>query len=206
MNDEQDVTIEPEENKKGKPVSDSASSATPTESDDVVMEDEMETPDQIKKLREKLKKAVAEKQEYLDGWQRERAQFANLRKQDEKDKKEFIKFAKEEVVTDLIPVLESFEMARSNKEVWEKVDKNWRMGVEYIHSQLKQILESHGVTEVNPEGQDFDPMRDEAVEYIPVENKDQNNKIVQVIQKGYNLNGKAIKAPRVKVGEFKKTE
>src|SRR5581483_10539477 len=98
-----------------------------TESEDVVMEEELEPQDQLKKLREKLKKCVEEKQEYLDGWQRERAQLANLRKQEEKERKEFIKFANENLLSDLLPVLDSFHMAFANKEAWEKVDKNWRL-------------------------------------------------------------------------------
>jgi molecular chaperone GrpE len=160
--------------------------------------------DIVKDLREKLKKAIAEKQEYLNGWQRSKAEFVNARKRDEEDKKEFVKFAKVDLVEQLIPVLESFESARANKAAWESVDKNWRMGVEYIHSQLLKTLQDNGLEEVNPLGQKFDPMRDEAVSYDPVDDESKDHVITEVIQKGYNLNGKNIKAPRVKVGEFKK--
>ena len=86
----------------------------------------------IKKLREKLKKAESEKQEYLTGWQRDKAEFINARKRDQEDKQSFIKFANENLVSELIPVMESFDMAMGNKEAWETVDKNWRIGVEYI--------------------------------------------------------------------------
>jgi molecular chaperone GrpE (heat shock protein) len=160
--------------------------------------------DIVKDLREKLKKAVQEKQEYLDGWQRAKADFINARKRDEESRKEVIKFAGENLITELIPVLESFEMARANKEAWEAIDKNWRMGVEYIHSQLLKILQDNGLTEIDPIGQKFDPLRDEAVSYEPVTDEKQDHVITQVVQKGYSLHGKSIKAPRVKVGEFKK--
>ncbi len=160
--------------------------------------------DIVKDLREKLKKAIAEKQEYLDSWQRAKADFVNARKRDEDDKREFRKFAAENVIQELIPVLESFEMARANKEAWEAVDKNWRMGIEYIQTQLLKTLQDNGLTELNPEGQKFDPMRDEAVSYEPVTDEKLDHVITKVIQKGYTLNGKSIKAPRVIVGEFKK--
>ncbi len=165
--------------------------------DSVVAEESAQ--EAIKNLREKLKKAIEEKQEYLTGWQKAKADFINARKRDEESQKEFIKYSNEGMITELIPVLDSFNMAMGNKEVWEKVDKNWRMGVEYIANQLKKTLEDHGLKEIDPIGQKFDPMRDEAVEYISGE----QDKIVEVIQKGYSLNGKIIKAPRVKVGESK---
>ena len=170
--------------------------------DSVVSEENAQAA--IKKLRVQLKKALAEKQEYLTGWQKDKAEFVNARKRDQDSQKDFIKFSNENLLTELIPVLDSFSMAFGNKEAWEKVDKNWRVGVEYISNQLKKVLEEHGVTELDPTGQKFDPMRDEAVEYMPVTDEKQDHAVVVVIQKGYSLNGKIIKAPRVKVGEFKK--
>lgn len=171
----------------------------------VSLEEEGNPKETIKKLREQLRKCGEEKQEYLTGWQRAKADFINARKRDEESQKEFIKFAKEDVVVEILPVLQSFEMAMGNKEAWEKADKNWRTGVEYICTQLKQILEAQGLKEVNPIGLDFDPLRDEAIEYLPVEKENEHNKIVSVIQKGYLFNGKSVQPPRVKVGEFKKS-
>ena len=158
----------------------------------------------IKKLREKLKKAEAEKSEYLVGWQRAKADLINARKRDEADRAEFTKYANERLIEELIPTLESFDLAMGNKEVWEKVDKNWRIGVEYIYSQLKKALSDAGLVEIDPTGQPFDHARDEAAEYVPVADESQNNKVIAVIQKGYTLNGKPMRPPKVKVGEFKK--
>ncbi len=158
----------------------------------------------VKKLREKLKKCEAEKMEYLTGWQRAKADSINARKREEEERKNFVKFSNEGLIDSLIPVLESFDMAMGNKEVWENVDKNWRVGVEYIYSQLKKALSDAGLDEVNPIGQIFDHNRDEAAEYVPVESEADNHKILTVLQKGYNLNGKAMRPPKVKVGEFKK--
>ena len=171
--------------------------------DDSVVSDE-NAQATVKKLRAGLKKALAEKQEYLTGWQKDKADFVNARKRDQDSQKDFIKFSNENLLTELIPVLDSFNMAFGNKETWEKVDKNWRVGVEYIANQLKKVLEEHGVIELDPTGQKFDPMRDEAVEYVPMTDAAQEHAVVTVIQKGYSLNGKVIKAPRVTVGEFKK--
>ena len=157
----------------------------------------------LKKLREKLKKAEEKAQEYLTGWQKERAEGINLRKRLEEEKKEFAKYAKEDIATELMAVLDSFEAAFKNKATWEKVDKNWRQGVEYIHTQLINVLGNHGISVINPLGEKFDPQQDEAVEMIPVEDKKDDGKIVEVISVGYKLRDKIIRAPKVKVGEFK---
>jgi len=171
--------------------------------DDSVLAEEA-AAETIKKLREKLKTTQKERDEYLAGWQRAKADLINARQRDETDKKEFVKFANERLVDGLIPVLDSFELAFNNKESWEKADKNWRDGVEFIYNQLKKALADVGLEEINPFGKMFDPTRDEASEYSPVESESDNHKILAVIQKGYMLNGRPLRPPKVKVGEFKK--
>src|SRR3989344_2406446 len=170
--------------------------------DSVIAEESAE--ETIKKLRLKLKKTLEEKQEYLTGWQRTKADFINARKRDEELQKDFIKYSNESLISSLIPVLESFNMAMGNKESWEKADRNWRVGVEYIANQLKKVLEESGLKEINPVGQKFDPNRDEVVEYVRVSDQKQDHIIISVIHKGFSLNEKVLKAPQVKVGEFKK--
>ena len=174
-------------------------------SDDIVMDEETEAPEVlVKKLKEKIKTLEKEKQEYMNGWQRERADFANYKKRIENEKIEVIKFANENLIAELLTVIESFDMAFSNKEIWEKVDKNWRIGVEYIHSQFLKILKENGLVEIDPVGQKFDPSLHVADEMKQVENEKENGIILKVNKKGFNLNGRVIVAPKVVVGEFKK--
>ncbi|MEK7213896.1 MAG: nucleotide exchange factor GrpE [Patescibacteria group bacterium] len=160
----------------------------------------------VKTLKEKLKKAIEEKQEYLNNWQKDKAEFMNARKRDQEVQKDFARFLNESLISELIPVLDSFNMAMGNKEVWEKADKNWRTGVEYIANQLKKVLEDFGLKELNPIGLPFDPMRDEAIEHEQVDDEKKNHIVTFVISKGYELNGKVLKAPKVKVGEWKKID
>jgi molecular chaperone GrpE (heat shock protein) len=170
--------------------------------DDIVMEDEQAPGDQIKKLRAKLKKALEEKQDYLDKWQRAQAEFLNARKRDQEEKAQFAKFAKEDLISQIIPVLEGFDMARSNKDAWEKVDPNWRKGVESLHALLLKVMAENDLKELNPIGEKFDPMRDEAIAHEPVDSPEKDHVILDVVQKGYSLAGKVVKAPRVKVGDY----
>lgn len=188
---------------KATPDSESTVDYDSADLDDSVVAEES-AGETIKKLRAKLKASETEKQEYLTGWQRAKADFVNARKRDEEDRKSFIKFANEKLVEDLIPVLESFDMAMGNKEAWEKADKNWRVGVEYIYSQLQKALSENGITEVNPINQKYDHNLHEAVSYEPVTDEKLDHIIIGVIHKGYSLNGKLVKVPKVKVGEFKK--
>ena len=76
--------------------------------------------------------------------------------------------------------------------------------MEFIYNQLKKALADVGLEEINPFGKMFDPTRDEASEYLPVESESDNHKILAVFQKGYSLNGRPLRPPKVKVGEFKK--
>lgn len=170
--------------------------------DSVVAEEAM--GETIKKLRDKVKQLEAEKQEYLTGWQRAKADLINARKRDDEERKEFAKYASEAVIADIIPVLDSFTMAMGNKEAWEKADKNWRVGVEYIYSQLLKALSENGLKELNPVGEVYDHNKHEAIAHEPVTDEKQHDRVVQVIQKGYELNGKLLKVPKVKVGEYKK--
>lgn len=173
--------------------------------DDIVIDEDVEDTgdDTVKKLRAKLKKAIEEKQDYLDKWQRDKAEFINSRKRDQEEKIQFIKFSEENLINELIPVLDSFDMAMGNKEAWEKADKNWRVGVEYIYSQLLNVLTNHGLEKISPLGKTFDPKEHHSVAVIKTDNPEEDHKILEVVSPGYLLNGKVIKAAQVKVGEFK---
>ncbi|MCI0542284.1 nucleotide exchange factor GrpE [bacterium] len=158
----------------------------------------------VKKLREKLHVCQKEKEEYLTGWQRAKADYVNARKDEEKTRGEFAKMANKEVLLDMIAVADSFEQAQANREAWEKIDKNWRVGVEYIYSQLLSTLERHGLAQVNPVGEKFDPKIHTSVRSVPTEKEEDDEKIVAVIQKGYSLGGTLIRSPKVEVAVWGK--
>lgn len=173
--------------------------------DDVLFEADdnfAKTEGKISELKERLKKCLAERKEYLDGWQRAKADFLNFKKGEEKSKDDFVKFAKESLISELIPTLDSFVMAFSNKEAWEKADKNWRVGIEYIYSQLLATLMANGLEEISPKQESFDPFKHDCAETVPVSEEKMDGMIIETIRNGYSLNGKIIRAAKVKVGEF----
>ncbi len=159
----------------------------------------------IKALKEKLKTSQKERQEYLEGWQRTKADYANARKDEEKSRAEFVKFSKEEVIRDILPALDSFHSAFSNKASWEKVDLNWRMGVQYIYSQLLTALEKNGISLIEPKaGEPFDTLRHESIATVQTPNEKENHTVAEVVQKGYLLHGKIVQPAKVKLAEYTK--
>lgn len=160
--------------------------------DEIVYEESEFAEDKIKSSKDKLKACEAQKQEYLDGWQRAQADIINIKRRVEEEKREFAKYANENLILDILSTLDSFDMAFKNKESWEAVSENWRKGVEFIYNQLLATLRNYGVEELNPIGEEFDPKKHHAVE-------GDEGKIIEVVLKGYSLNGKIIRPAQVKV-------
>lgn len=174
-----------------------------TEFEEVNEEGEVDARTTIKKLREKIKKLESEKKEYLDLSQRTRADYMNFKKEVESSRAEVKKFATKNLISELLPVLDAYDMAQVNKDAWEKVDQNWRVGIEYIFNQMKGVLEKEGVTQFGAVGELFNPELHESMEHVPVDDESKNNTIVQVLQKGYKMADTILRPARVKTGEYK---
>ena len=167
----------------------------------------------LKKFRADLKACKKENYElnatsieYLTGWQKERAEFINYKKQEEDRKANFSEAMCEHILTRFLTVIDSFNMAFANKEAWNKIDENWRKGVEHIYNQMNMIFEEYGVKPMGEVGENFDPNIHESVEMIPTDKKDEDHKVSEVIQKGYKLGDRVIRPARVNLYEFKEKE
>ena len=160
----------------------------------------------LKKLRADLKQAKKEKEEYLTGWQKERADFANYKKDEETRKAVFSEAVRERILTRFLSVVDSFNMAMANKEVWAKVDTNWRVGVEHIYSDLLKIFEEYGVKSVGEAGESFDPNIHQSIDMVATDKKELDHKVAQVIQRGYKLGERIMRPARVNVYELKNGE
>lgn len=178
--------------------------------DDVVFEDTAEgegealSKDKIKKLRDDLKTVTAEKADYLANWQKERADFINYKKGEDERKKQTLEYAREGFTEELLPVLDAYDMMSANKEAWEKVDKAWRQGVEYIHSQLLKVLADNGISEIAPiEGDAPDSTLHDLIDTVPTNDATKDHTIASVMQKGYKMASRVIRPARVKVYEKK---
>lgn len=172
--------------------------------EEIVSEEDLENQTGIvKKIRQKLKKCEQEKQEYLEGWQRTKADFVNNQKQNEKEKEEFIKFATQNLISELLPSLDNFKSALETQ-ITESTSTEWRKGVENTYKEFKKILSQNGLEEINPEPHSkFDPNLHDAVNLEEVNDQEEDGKVTAVMQKGFKLNGRVIRAAKVKVGEYK---
>ncbi|MEY2672106.1 MAG: hypothetical protein RL687_523 [Candidatus Parcubacteria bacterium] len=94
-------------------------------------------------------------------------------------------------------------MAISNKEVWEKVDSNWRNGMEYVYQQFYRTIESYGISKIDMVNVPFDHNIHEAIENIDTEDQSKDHTVAQVIQSGYKMGDKVVRPARVKVYAFK---
>ncbi len=159
----------------------------------------------LKKLRLDLKVARAEKEEYLNGWQKERADFANYKKSEDDRNAVYKENLREHILNRFLTVADSFNMAFANREAWEKVDENWRRGVEYIYSQMSSVFEEYGVKEIGVEGEVFDPNLHESIDTIEASDKTQDHTIAKVIQKGYKMGNRVIRPARVNVYGYKES-
>lgn len=167
------------------------------------MGDELKDKAKLKKLREELKTAQNEARDSLTALQRSRADYVNLKKELDEVRDSVKAKTTERVVMDFLPVLDSFDMAMGNTTAWEAVDKNWRVGVEYIYSQLKTTLDNHGISAIDSVGVEFDPNLHEPMKTEDTDDESQDHKIAQIIQKGYKMGDKVIRPARVVVYKLK---
>lgn len=144
---------------------------------------------------DKLKK---EREEYLNGWKRAKADFVNYKKDEYKRLEEIVKYSNEEIIHDLIDVLDSFELALNSLEANTQAEK----GMYLIKSKLEDVLKRRGLKKIEVEvGQKFDPNFHEAVRVIEREDDDAGDEetIAEELETGYMLNDKVIRATKVKV-------
>ncbi len=128
------------------------------------------------------------------------AEFENYKKRTTKERMELFRTAGQEVLSSLLPVLDDFE--RALKEIYKSSDKELYKGVELIDNKLRETLKSKGLEEIKVEtGDAFDPEVHEAITQIPAPDDKLKGKVIDVIEKGYQLGERVIRHPKVVVGQ-----
>ncbi len=150
-------------------------------------------------LKAELEALNAKAAEYLDGWQRARADFANYKKRVERDQAEARQNAAAEVLARVLPALDDFELALKNAPVNGDGAK-WAAGVALVHRKLSAILENEGIKRIEAEGQPFDPNLHEAV--VHEESADHpEGHVTAVLRQGYKLGDRVLRPALVKVAK-----
>jgi molecular chaperone GrpE len=173
----------------------------PEEHEDIDFEpeDEMGSLGAVKakmqKLRDELKEAKVKRDEYLDGWQRCKAEMVNSKKEALETAARATGRGKEILVEELIPALDGFDMAMQG-DAWNSVDKAWRSGVESIKGQIEGVLRSHGVEIFGTVGENFDPALHEPIQEAE---GGASHTVAKVLRRGYRTKERVLRAAQVSV-------
>lgn len=142
-------------------------------------------------------KLETQSQEYLDGWQRARAEFANYKKRVERDLKDNYQSATSDVLKSLLPIMDDFDRAMIN--VPEDLQGHpWVSGIEMIHRKMSKVLDDFGATVIDPVGEEFDPNLHEAIGQDADSDMDSGH-VTVTMQKGYMVGDRVLRPALVRV-------
>ena len=156
-----------------------------------------ETQDEVETLLQDLAQARAEANEYLDGWQRSRAEFANYKKRVDRELAQANMTATGNIIKRYLNVLDDLERALKNRPQ-NGEGAVWANGIELIYRKFLSILENEGVKVMEAEGQVFDPNLHEALSSEESDEHD-SGEIIEVVQQGYMLDDRVLRPALVRV-------
>jgi molecular chaperone GrpE len=197
----QKETIDPEDQEKNEASVEeepSTEETTPSEPngglpDSPLEEEAEETPE------ETIERLQFEAEEFLDGWQRARAEFANYKKRVERERENSRAQITGEIITRYLGVMDDLERALAKSPENEGCQE-WVTGVQLIYTKLKAILEAEGVEPIEEEGLRFDPNIHEAISYEDSDKHDEGS-VIEVTQRGYKLDDRVLRPAMVRVAK-----
>src|SRR3989338_10784359 len=134
-------------------------------------------------------------EELTDTLQRLQAEFENYKKRVDKEKSEFVKYAKADLIQSLLPIIDTFEIALRNTKDNEKFVK----GMEMVYAQFVSTLQSEGLKPIECVGKKFDPYLHEVM--LKEKSDKDDGVVLEELQKGYMLNDKVLRHSKVKISE-----
>lgn len=151
---------------------------------------------------EELVKKAAERDEMENKWLKVHADYENTRKRLEKEKLDRIRFANEDIISQLFPIVDNFDMAFAAME--KAKDKGSVMdGIKLVQNEFHRILEENGVKKIGTKGEQFDPNVHEAVSAIDTEEYP-DGEILEEVRAGYLLNNRLLRAAQVVIAKSDK--
>lgn len=155
--------------------------------------------EEITQLRAELDKALAKADEYLEGWQRERAEFFNYKKRTEREQAQGGQNAFANAIRRYLDIADDLARALKNKNrPTEGNGAVWAEGIDLIHRKMIAAFEADGVKQIDTDGKFFDPNVHEAISHE--DNPDhESGQIIEVVQPGYTLGERVIRPARVRV-------
>lgn len=161
------------------------------DSDDAKEFGEAEAENPLETLQKQL---TEEKSKYL----RLYAEFENFRKRSAKERIDLIGTASADVLKELLPIMDDFDRAIESNKSADDIQAV-KEGFDLLQNKFSRLMKSKGVEEMNPKDEMFDGEIHEAIAQMPAQSEDQKGKIFDVVEKGYKLNEKIIRHPKVVV-------
>jgi len=171
----------------------------PLEVEEALEDDNISLVEKLDLVRAAWEASESKATEYLDGWQRAKAEFSNYRKRVNRDREQFNKDSVGKVVRNYLPILDDLERALKDRPQ-NGEGETWAEGIELISRKMVTLLESDGVTPIEAEGQLFDPNLHEAVARVP-SGDHESDTIIDVLQTGYMLGDRVLRPARVAIAE-----
>lgn len=141
----------------------------------------------------------AQAAEYLEGWQRARAEFSNYKKRVDRELQDAYSRAAGDVITRYLTILDDLERALQDVPKDEKT-ANWAQGIDLIYRKMKAMIEAEGVEVIEAEGQPFDPNLHEAISHEESEEL-KGGYIIDVVQQGYRMGDRVLRPAMVRVAK-----
>ena len=157
----------------------------------------MDEKKSLEKLQKQIEEIKKEKEEFLAGWQRARADLANYKKEEKERMQGLMEYVKQEFLFSFLSMVDNLERAEGELKEEEKNSKTVQ-GFLQIGKQLREFLKSHGIKEIEAQGKDFNPELHEA---IATTKGGKPGKVVEVLEKGYMIQDKLLRAVKVKVAK-----
>ncbi|HEX5369059.1 MAG TPA: nucleotide exchange factor GrpE [Dehalococcoidia bacterium] len=150
-------------------------------------------------LAEQLAQEKEKAESYLASWQRAAADFQNYKRRVEQEREEIARISNAALIINMLPLVDDMERALENVDM-RLAGMTWLDGIRLIQRKFQALLEMNGVTEIEADGQTFDPNIHEAVMF----GEGEEGKVISVVQKGYRLGGRVLRPSLVVVGQGKK--
>ena len=196
MTDKQEVRPDPEEQpqktEQVEVVAESRGEPMLEEGDEVAAEEEG-----LEALRNELEQAHAKEAEYLDGWQRARAELSNARKRFQREQQQSYTNAKADVLCRLLPIVDDLERAFETLPD-DLSGHGWVEGIRLVQCKAQGFLEQEGVVAIDAVGREFDPFLHQAVTHEPSDEVPEGHIIAQM-QRGYSLGDRVLRPCMVRV-------
>ena len=158
----------------------------------------------LARLRQELEDAQAREAEYLDGWQRARAELANARKRFQREQEQAYDNARANILVRLLPIVDDFQRALEN--VPEEASNDpWLEGIRLIERNFQHILEQEGVSAIADAGQEFDPFLHQAVTHEPSDSVPAGH-IISALRTGYRMGEQVLRPSMVRVSSGPEAE